>query len=87
MTERARRKLSRQTKGHIFDIRRNSAISNLKWEYDNNALLGAVASMKMAFGVMQLARKDDPGARSAWGRYSVSRSQWPHLAHQLESNR
>lgn len=31
----------------------------LKWEYDDNGLPGAVVSVMIVFGVMELAKKDD----------------------------
>jgi len=59
MTDQVNKKLSHQAKGLILIFAAIPIIAFLKWEYDDNVLLGAVVSVMMAFGVMELAKKDD----------------------------
>ncbi|MEM9387329.1 MAG: hypothetical protein AAGA68_19880 [Pseudomonadota bacterium] len=59
MSDKPPRKLSHQTKGLILIFGAIPIIAFLKAVYDDHVILGAVASLMLALGAIELGKKDE----------------------------
>lgn len=59
MSDKPTKKMSRQTKGLILIFSAIPIIVFLKAVFDDHVVLGAVASLLLAWGAIEMGKKDD----------------------------